>query len=101
MVSMEQNREAVRPKRIRTCIACGRQQGKTDLLRIVRTVDGAAVFDGSGRLAGRGAYVCSMECLEKAHGTKRLDRALKMRVSDQDYERIAAEVQQMLARTQR
>ena len=42
----------------RTCVLCRERRNKGDLLRIVRTPKGQVVFDRSGRLDGRGAYVC-------------------------------------------
>ena len=42
----------------RTCVLCRERRNKGDLLRIVRTPEGQVVFDRSGRLDGRGAYVC-------------------------------------------
>jgi uncharacterized protein len=51
---------------------------KRDLLRVVRTPDGRVVRDESGRLAGRGAYVCrSTDCLDRAITKGALSRALK------------------------
>lgn len=84
------------PKRIRTCIACGSHQSKTTLHRVVRTPEGAVEYDPTGRAAGRGAYICSSECLKKAFASKRLDNALKMKVDQQDKERIAESIRQAL-----
>jgi predicted RNA-binding protein YlxR (DUF448 family) len=42
---------------IRTCLGCGQRSLKGELIRIV-TVDGALRVDESGRLPGRGAYLC-------------------------------------------
>lgn len=84
------------PKRIRTCIVCGSHQGKTTLHRVVRTPEGAVEYDPTGRAAGRGAYICSSECLKKAFASKRLDNALKMKVDQQDKERIAESIRQAL-----
>jgi uncharacterized protein len=51
---------------------------KRDLQRIVRTPAGNIVIDETGRLAGRGAYVCRTEaCLDKALSKGALSRALK------------------------
>ena len=80
------------PKRQRSCVACGQKAGKIELFRVVRRQDGQVVFDKAGRAPGRGAYVCSEVCLEKAVSQKRLDRALRTSLSKEDYERIAAEV---------
>ncbi|MDR3848973.1 YlxR family protein, partial [Eggerthella sp.] len=49
-------------KRQRSCIACGKQAGKAELYRVVRTPAGSVAFDGTGRAPGRGAYVCSEAC---------------------------------------
>ncbi len=62
------------------------------LLRGVRDADGRVSFDATGRAAGRGAYVCSPECFAVACKTKKLDRALRCRLGEQDYERIAGEM---------
>ncbi|MDP6666549.1 MAG: YlxR family protein [Dehalococcoidia bacterium] len=44
---------------VRTCVVCRERKPKDGLLRIVRTPGGEVVFDPTGRLNGRGAYVCS------------------------------------------
>lgn len=79
-------------KRQRTCIACGAIQQKGAFHRIVRTAEGAAAFDPTGRAAGRGAYVCTGACLAAAKKTRKLERALRCKVTDQDYERLAREI---------
>ncbi|HUW09157.1 MAG TPA: YlxR family protein, partial [Anaerolineae bacterium] len=50
-----------RRKRIpqRTCVACRQVQGKRALVRIVRLAGGDVQVDPTGKLAGRGAYLCS------------------------------------------
>lgn len=78
--------------RTRTCIACGMQDDKVALHRIVRTSDGRVFFDGTGRAAGRGAYVCSLKCFEDAAKRGKFDRALKTKVSQEDCGRIGAEL---------
>ena len=58
-------------------MACRTPRAKRDLRRIVRTSAGDVVFDPTGRLAGRGAYVChDMGCLTKAIDKGALSRAL-------------------------
>lgn len=79
-------------KRQRTCIACGATQQKGAFHRIVRTAEGTAAFDPTGRAAGRGAYVCTGACLAAAKKTRKLERALRCKVTDQDYERLAREI---------
>ena len=79
-------------KRQRTCIGCGATLGKGALHRIVRNGEGLVSFDPTGRLAGRGAYVCSEDCLAAARKTRKLERALRCKVTDEDYERVRREL---------
>lgn len=78
-------------KRQRTCICCGKQEGKGQLHRFVRTATGQVAFDATGRAAGRGAYVCSKECLQKACKTRRLERALRISIAPESYEQLMEE----------
>jgi predicted RNA-binding protein YlxR (DUF448 family) len=56
---------------------------KRELLRIVRSPDGAVDIDQTGRAPGRGAYVCRQEaCLRRAIDTGALGRALATRLPD-------------------
>jgi uncharacterized protein len=49
------------------------------LQRIVRTPDGTVVVDATGRLAGRGAYVCRTgDCFAQALEKGAMGRALKL-----------------------
>lgn len=55
---------------------------KNELQRIVRTPDGSVLADDSGRLAGRGAYVCRAgDCLSRALDKGALGRSLKTSLS--------------------
>ncbi|MDO4182780.1 MAG: YlxR family protein [Coriobacteriia bacterium] len=80
--------------RQRTCIGCGKQATKGRLLRIVRTASGTVEFDDTGKASGRGAYVCSSACWEKACNTKKVPRALKCSVSAEDMQRISGHLAQ-------
>ena len=43
-------------------------------MRILKTPDNNVIFDDTGRMNGRGAYICpSVECLKKARRTKAID----------------------------
>lgn len=58
-------------------MACRTSRAKRDLRRIVRTPTGDVVVDPTGRLAGRGAYVCQdTDCLSIAIKKGALSRAL-------------------------
>lgn len=75
---------APQSKRVRTCIGCGCKSGKAMLYRIVRKADGTVAFDPTGRVGGRGTYVCSLECLDAAIRGRKVQRALKCSLADGD-----------------
>jgi predicted RNA-binding protein YlxR (DUF448 family) len=86
-----------RKKPIRTCVACRQGADKRDLVRVVRDKDGDVAVDPTGRAAGRGAYVCpELECFESA-GADRLAAALRVRLSDDDIDRLRSEFEAALA----
>lgn len=60
-------------------MACRTPRPKRELQRIVRTPSGEVVSDPTGRLAGRGAYVCpDTDCLSIAIKKGALTRALEI-----------------------
>ncbi|MCA9902751.1 MAG: YlxR family protein [Anaerolineae bacterium] len=80
-----------RPRRhipVRTCVICREKAGKRTLTRIVRT-DSGIVIDASGKMNGRGAYLCERpECWERAMTTDILAKALKTSLTPEDRERL-------------
>lgn len=62
---------------------------KRDLLRVVRTPEGDVRIDTTGKLSGRGAYVCAnVDCLQKCKKSKALARALETDISDTVFEEL-------------
>ena len=62
---------------LRMCVVCRQMKEKASLLRIVKK-DGAFSVDVSGKLPGRGAYICkSGECCEKFEKQRSFERAFK------------------------
>lgn len=58
------------------CTACRQMKPKNELVRIVKTPEGDIKLDPTGKLNGRGAYICkSAECLKKAQKIGALSRA--------------------------
>ena len=52
---------------LRMCTGCGEMKPKKELVRIVHTKEGEIKVDLTGKLSGRGAYLChSKACLAKA-----------------------------------
>ena len=74
---------------MRKCMGCMESKDKRELIRIVRDKDGAVSVDRTGRMAGRGAYLCDNEaCLQKAIKTKALERSLEVSISAEVYETL-------------
>jgi predicted RNA-binding protein YlxR (DUF448 family) len=77
----------VQPPR-RRCVACGRIAPKHELLRLALRAAGdplsarsAVTVDHAQTMPGRGAYVCSAECLRRAADGRRLGGAFRRAVS--------------------
>jgi predicted RNA-binding protein YlxR (DUF448 family) len=74
------------PKHVpqRTCVGCRTTSAKREFVRVVRTPE-AVVVDPTGKLNGRGAYVCAQRsCWEEALKKDRLARALRTTISAND-----------------
>ena len=66
-----------RHEAVRTCVACRQEGLKTGLIRVVRSAEGSATLDLTGRAPGRGAYLHrSPECIETARKRRQIERAL-------------------------
>jgi len=67
----------------RTCVACGRVRPKRELVRVVRTPTGEIKVDLTGKVSGRGAYVCpEPPCAERGVKVGRLQYALETPVPE-------------------
>lgn len=74
---------------LRKCVACNENKPKGQLIRVVKNKEGHLNIDSTGKMNGRGAYICSnMECLEKAKKNKGLNRALKIEIPDEIYDKL-------------
>ena len=78
----------------RQCMGCRERMDKRELIRVVRTPAGEVQLDFSGKLSGRGAYICpKAECLKKAQKTKALDRSLEVPIPEEVYDRLSREME--------
>ena len=74
---------------LRKCVACNENKPKGQLIRVVKNKEGHLNIDLTGKMNGRGAYICSnMECLEKVKKNKGLNRALKIEIPDEIYDKL-------------
>ena len=73
----------------RTCMGCNEKKDKKDLIRIVKNKDNEILVDKTGKMNGRGAYICNnVECLEKLKKSKRLNRVFETNISEEIYESL-------------
>ena len=78
----------------RQCIGCRERMDKRQLIRVVRTPEGNVQLDFSGKLNGRGAYICpKADCLKKARKAKSLDRSLEVTIPEEVYDRLEREIE--------
>ena len=64
---------------VRTCVVCREQGTKRGMTRAVRQPDATVVLDPTGRLNGRGAYICDKPgCWDRAASTDVLAKALNV-----------------------
>lgn len=91
---------------MRKCLGCNESFPKKSLCRIVKTKIESdnpeagenkekeiVKFDASGKLNGRGAYICKkLECFEKAVKSKRLSRTLEIEIPSEIYDEIKTEI---------
>ena len=74
---------------LRTCVVSHEKCEKKDLFRVVRTPLGEVVYDSTGKLNGKGAYLKkSIEVINRAKKTKILEKALGVSISDEVYDNL-------------
>ena len=77
----------------RPCVGCRESRTKRELIRVIRTPEGQVTLDETGRMNGRGAYLCRrVECLQKARRSRGLERSLKVTIPDEIYDRLEEEL---------
>ena len=79
---------------MRQCLGCREQKAKKDLIRVVRSPEGAISLDFRGKAPGRGAYVCPQpDCLKKAIRAKAIERALDCAIPPEVYEQLEKQME--------
>lgn len=79
---------------LRRCCGCMEMKPKAELVRVVRTPDGAVLLDLTGKKPGRGAYVCKRaECLKKAQKARRFEREFGLQIPADIFDRMEEELE--------
>lgn len=70
-------------------MGCNEKKDKNQLIRIVKNKDNEIHVDKTGKMEGRGAYICNdVKCLEKVIKSKRLEKVLETNISNEIYESL-------------
>ena len=69
---------------IRQCMGCREHLPKRELLRVVRSPEGAVSLDANGKARGRGVYLCrDAACFKRVRKSRALERSLKSPVPEE------------------
>ena len=78
-----------RRRQQRTCVVCRKTADKRALIRIVKTPGEGVVVDPTGKLSGRGAYLChDLSCWDEALSGGALGRALRAELTEEERARL-------------
>lgn len=73
----------------RTCMGCNVKKDKKELIRIVKNKSGEINVDKTGKMQGRGAYICNdVKCLDSVIKSKRLEKALEATIDEDVYQKL-------------
>lgn len=79
---------------MRKCVGCGEMKSKKEMIRVLKTSENRFLLDATGKMNGRGAYICfSKECLKKAIKNKGLERSFKQSIPEEVYENLEKEME--------
>jgi len=74
---------------LRSCLGCGVQKPKMELLRIVQTPSGEVCFDPTGKEKGRGFYICpTADCLERMLKNKKWQKKFTISINEETLEQL-------------
>jgi predicted RNA-binding protein YlxR (DUF448 family) len=81
---------------MRTCIGCRKTHPQNELIRLTAR-DGKLVIDRTGRMPGRGLYVCRREeCINRILKSRSFNRAFRTNFDYEMIERLHAGLLDML-----
>ena len=74
---------------MRMCLGCREMMPKNSLIRIVMNKSGEISLDTTGKLPGRGAYICNkIACIQKLKKSHGIERNFSCEVSADIYDDI-------------
>jgi len=80
---------------MRQCVGCREMKPKKELIRVVRSPEGAISLDFRGKAPGRGAYLCpDAACFKRAIKAKALNRAFETEIPQEIYDDLLAKMEE-------
>lgn len=80
----------------RQCIGCREMKNKPDMIRVIRTPEGEIKIDATGRMNGRGAYICrSGACLRASIRNHGLERSLRTSIPEEISRQLEEEMSRL------
>lgn len=77
---------------LRMCVVCRQMKDKRTITRIVKNKQGEFFVDKTGKMNGRGAYVClEPTCMAKLQKQKLLNKVFKCQLPDEIYKQLENE----------
>ena len=77
----------------RMCCICKNRYNKNEMIRLVKQKSGEILVDLSGKMNGRGAYICkNPDCLERVKNQKILSRLFKCEIPSAVYVKLCEEL---------
>lgn len=81
---------------LRKCTGCGEMKNKKEMIRVIKTPEDEILLDKTGKMNGRGAYICPlMDCMQKARKSRALERSLKMPIPEDVYDTLEKELREL------
>ena len=79
---------------MRMCVGCREMKPKNTLIRIVKTPENEIKPDRTGKLNGRGAYICpSAACLRRVRKSHRAEQNLGCEIPDEVWAALEGELE--------
>lgn len=79
---------------MRQCLGCREMFPKRELIRVVRSPEGALSIDSTGKAPGRGAYLCGkLACFKKARKSRAIERALSVTVPEEVFDTLERQME--------
>lgn len=80
---------------MRQCVGCREMKPKKELIRVVKSPEGAISLDFRGKAPGRGAYLCpDPACLKRAVKSKALERGFETVIPQEIYDSLLKKMEE-------